>query len=65
MENGSPDDFPNPFSICSSCEQKVVVCPFVDEETNSSYPIANRLNRLNGLAHLCYTVVQNLGKKPG
>jgi hypothetical protein len=30
--------------------------PFVDEETNGSYPFANGLNRLNGLgglAHLC------------
>jgi hypothetical protein len=27
-----------------------VVCPFVDEETNGSYPLANGLN---GLVHLC------------
>ncbi len=25
---------------------KFVVCPFVDEETNGSYPFANGLNRL-------------------
>ncbi len=41
--------FLNPFSICSSCKRKFVVCPFVDEETNGSYPVANGLN---GLAHL-------------
>ncbi len=23
------------------CKQKFVVCPFVDEETNGSYPFAN------------------------
>jgi hypothetical protein len=31
-------------------------CPFIDEETNGSYPFANGLNGLNGLnilAHLC------------
>ncbi len=27
------------------------VCLFVDKETNGSYPFANRLNGLNGLAH--------------
>jgi hypothetical protein len=40
-------DFLNPFTVCSSCKQKFVVCPFVDEETNTSYPFAN------GFAHLC------------
>jgi hypothetical protein len=37
------------FTICSLCEQKFVVCLFVNEETNGSYPFANGLN---GLAHL-------------
>ncbi len=41
--------FLNKFSICSSCKQKFVVCPFVHKETNGHYPFANRLN---GLAHL-------------
>ncbi len=49
MENGSPGDFLNPFSFRSSCKRKIVVCLFVDEETNRSYPFANELN---GLAHL-------------
>ncbi len=47
--------FFNPFTVCSWCKQKCVVSPFVDEETNGSYPFANRLNGLsglNGLAHL-------------
>jgi hypothetical protein len=33
-------------------KQKFISCLFVDEETNGSYPYANRLNGLNGLAHL-------------
>jgi hypothetical protein len=48
--------FLNPFTVCTSCKWKFVVCPFVDEETIRSYPFANklkRLNGLNGLAHLC------------
>ncbi len=39
--------FPNLFTICCC---SFVVRPFVDEETNGSYPFANGLN---GLAHLC------------
>jgi hypothetical protein len=48
-----------PFTVCSSCRRKFVVCPFVDEETNGSYPFVNGqngfngLNGLNGFAHLC------------
>jgi hypothetical protein len=34
-------------TVCSLCKQKFVVCPFVDEETNGSYPFANGLNGLN------------------
>ncbi len=45
--------FLNPFTICLPCKQKFVICPFVDEETNGSYPFANGLNRLNGHTHLC------------
>jgi hypothetical protein len=41
------------FIISTQCSQKFVVCPFIDEETNGSYPFANGLNRLYGLAHLC------------
>jgi hypothetical protein len=41
--------FLNLFSVCSSCKRKLFVCPFVDEETNGTYPFANGLN---GLAHL-------------
>jgi hypothetical protein len=43
--------FLNPFTVCSLCKQKFVVCQFVDEDTIGSYPFANGLN---GLAHLCY-----------
>ncbi len=45
--------FLNLFTVCSSCKWKLDVCPLVDEETGRSYPFANGLNRLNGLAHLC------------
>jgi hypothetical protein len=41
--------FLNPFTVCSSCKQKFIVCPFVDEEPNGTCPFANGLN---GLAHL-------------
>jgi hypothetical protein len=41
--------FFNPLTICSLWKLKFVVCPFVDEETNGSYPFANGLN---GPAHL-------------
>jgi hypothetical protein len=45
--------FLNPFTVCSSCKRKFVVCPFVDEETNGSFPFADGLNGpRNGLAHL-------------
>jgi hypothetical protein len=36
--------FLHPFTICSSCTRKFVVFPFIDEETNRSYPFANGLN---------------------
>jgi hypothetical protein len=42
--------FLNPFTVCSLCKRKFVVCPFGDEETNRNYPFANGLN---GLAYLC------------
>ncbi len=47
--------FISPFTVCSSCKWKYVVCPFIYEETNASYPFANGLNGLNrpgGLVHL-------------
>jgi hypothetical protein len=37
------------FAVCSSFKWKFVVCPFVDKETNGSYPFANGLNRLASL----------------
>ncbi len=43
--------FLDPFTACSSSKWKFVVCPFVVEDTNRSYPFANGLN---GLAHLCF-----------
>jgi hypothetical protein len=45
-----------PFTVYSLCQRKFVFCPFVDKETNGSYPFAygqNRINGLNGLALLC------------
>ncbi len=32
-ENRSQAIFLNPFTGCSSCKRKFVVCPFVDDET--------------------------------
>ncbi len=51
-KNGSPGIFLNPFTICSLYKRKFVICPFADEETNRSYPFANRLNGLNRPSHL-------------
>ncbi len=41
--------FLNPFTVSSLCIWTFVVCPFVDEETDGSYPFANGLNRLDHL----------------
>ncbi len=38
--------FLNPFSVCSSCKRKFVVCPFVYEETNGNYPFSNGVTGL-------------------
>jgi hypothetical protein len=46
--------FLNPFFACSSWKRKLVVCPFVEAETNESYPFANRLNRINGINGLVH-----------
>ncbi len=32
---------PYPFTVCSSCKRKFVVCLFAYEETNGRYPFAN------------------------
>jgi hypothetical protein len=40
--------FLNTFTVCSSRKRKFVVFPFVDEETNGSYPFASGLD---GFAH--------------
>ncbi len=42
MENESQAIFLYLFTICSSCKQKLVICPFVDKETNGSYPVCKR-----------------------
>jgi hypothetical protein len=53
--NLKPRHLLNPFSIS---KQKLIVCPFVDEETNGIHLLAYGLNRINGpnglnvLAHL-------------
>jgi hypothetical protein len=31
-----PRQFLNPFTVCSSCKRKFVLCPLFDEETNRS-----------------------------
>jgi hypothetical protein len=41
--------FLNPFTVCSLCIRKFVVCPFIDEETSRIYSFAIGLNVLNGL----------------
>ncbi len=46
--------FFNPFTVCSSYKRKFDDCPFVDKETNGSYPFANKLNLLNGLNGLAH-----------
>ncbi len=46
MENRSQTIFFNPFTVCSVCKWKFVICPFVDKETNGSYSFANGLNGL-------------------
>jgi hypothetical protein len=43
----------NPFTVCSLYKRKFVVSPFVDAETNGSYPFANGLNGKKALATLC------------
>jgi hypothetical protein len=52
-ENQAQAIFLNPFTVCQSCKRKLIVCPFVNEETNESCPFENGLNGLDGLAHLC------------
>ncbi len=47
-----PAIFLNPFTDCSLCKQKFVVCLFVDGK-KGSYPFSNRSNGLNGLVHQC------------
>jgi hypothetical protein len=36
------------FSLICLLFSHLVICPFVDRETNGSYPFANGVNRLNG-----------------
>ncbi len=45
-ENGNPGDFPESFTVCSSCKRKFAFCLFVYEETNGTDPFKNLLNRL-------------------
>jgi hypothetical protein len=53
-KNGSPGDFLNLFTVCSLCKRKFVVCLFVDEEANGSYPFPNGQNGLAPLwVHRC------------
>jgi hypothetical protein len=43
--------FLNPFTACSLCKWKFVVCPIVDQ-TKGSYQFANGLKGLNRLARI-------------
>ncbi len=40
IEDKSPGDCFNMFTISTSCNRKFVVCLFDDKETNRSYPFA-------------------------
>jgi hypothetical protein len=46
MENGSPGNFFNLFTVCSSCKRKLSFVVFLDEEKNGSYSFRNGLNGL-------------------
>ncbi len=49
VSNGkqSPGEFfLNPFTACSSCKWKFVICPFVDKETNGSYLFVNGITSM-------------------
>jgi hypothetical protein len=41
------------FTICSSYKWKFVIFPFVDEETNRSYPFGNRLKWTKRIKWIC------------
>jgi hypothetical protein len=42
ISNGSPGKFfLNPFTMCSLCKRKFVICPFVDEVTSGSCLFTN------------------------
>jgi hypothetical protein len=51
----------DPFAVCSLFNRKFIICLFVDEETNGSYLITNRLNRL---AHLSVRHTQHSTADP-
>ncbi len=50
--------FLNPFTVCKSCRWKFIICLFVYEETNGSYPFANELI---GLAQLPINAFEKIG----
>jgi hypothetical protein len=50
----------SPFAYCADRSLKFVFCPFVDKEINRSYPFANGLNGVNGLA--CCIYAYSLGR---
>jgi hypothetical protein len=43
LETEAQAIFLNPFTVCSLRKRNFVNCPFVEEETNGSYPFANGL----------------------
>ncbi len=64
-ENRSPGDFLKiRLRFAYRKNENFVVCPFVDEETKGSYLLGNGLNRLNGLNGLAH-LWQNGTSWPG
>jgi hypothetical protein len=53
MENGSPGDFLNPFTVCSACNLKFVVCQFFKKKQTEVIGLLRDQNGLTGLVHLC------------
>ncbi len=51
-KRNTENNFLSPFTVCSSCKRKFVVCPFSYEVINGSYPFANELNGLHGRVYL-------------
>ncbi len=62
-KTGDQTIFLNPFTVCSSSKQKFVIWPFVNVETDRSFPFVNGLNGpsgLNGFAvYACFVLYRD------